>query len=354
MNYKYRLVSAFFVCAALASGVAQSEYDVIYEKNILSSSFSTDFVGAPEPVYLAQANEGGVSSPGDDALEAKKAANGGYTDAEVAEMINNPLGNLWLFFIQNDYTNYGGDLAKRNIGQNTTLIQPVMPFQLTDNLKLIFRPVIPINSFETVDSVSIDFPSDGGPLTRDDFDVQLDRKTGLGDIVLWTALATNEMAKPPNIFGVGMTTMLDTASDKQLGTGRNSVGPLALAVHLDDSWIYGVVAQHWWSVDESKNRADVNLTDIQYIGRYRYSKDTNIGFSPNIRYNSEASSGNRWTVPVGIGMDTLVKFGALPVKVGMEVYHYVESPDAFGPEWQVRLFFVPVLPSPQWSKSAIF
>jgi len=69
----------------------------------------------------------------------------------------------------------------------------------------------------------------------------------LGDIVLWTAFASNEMAKPPNVFGFGTTTMLDTASKKELGSGQNSAGPMALAFHIDDKWIYGTVVQHWRS-----------------------------------------------------------------------------------------------------------
>ena len=55
--------------------------------------------------------------------------------AAVAEALNNPLSSLWIMFIQNDTTWYKGDLVdslgKSDLVQNTTLIQPVMPFQLT-------------------------------------------------------------------------------------------------------------------------------------------------------------------------------------------------------------------------------
>jgi hypothetical protein len=61
--------------------------------------------------------------------------------------------------------------------------------------------------------------------------VNLDRLTGLGDIVLWTAFSKSY--KPPNIFGFGLTAMLDTASDPMLGTGKNSAGPMALVVADD-------------------------------------------------------------------------------------------------------------------------
>src|SRR5210317_865668 len=63
--------------------------------------------------------------------------------AAVAEALNNPLSSLWIMFIQNDTTLYKGDLVdslgKSHLVQNTTLIQPVMPFQLTENWKAIFR-----------------------------------------------------------------------------------------------------------------------------------------------------------------------------------------------------------------------
>lgn len=72
-----------------------------------------------------------------------------YTPAQINEMINNPLGELWMLFVQNDTTWYDGD-ALDFLGEdkkvfNTTTLMPVMPFQLTENVKWIFRPVVPIH-----------------------------------------------------------------------------------------------------------------------------------------------------------------------------------------------------------------
>ena len=276
-----------------------------------------------------------------------------YTDAEIAEMVNNPLGNLWMLFLQNDFKSYGGDLTdKLNDGKdlttNITLIQPVMPMQLTEDIKLIFRPVLPLVSGEVPTGLKDPDNITSNSLTEK-------RYRGIGDVVLWTAFATNESAKPPNILGFGMTTMLNTASDEHLGLGKYSAGPMALAVKLTDKWIYGVVAQHWWSFAGESDRDEVNLTDVQYILRYRLTKDTNIGMSPNIQYNwSAANSHDRLTLPVGGGMDTLINIGALPVKIGIEYYHYIETPDSFGPKWQVRVYFSPIIPAPGWSKKPLF
>ena len=282
-------------------------------------------------------------------------------EAAIAEALANPLSSLWIMFAQTDITLYDGDLldglGESSVVQNTTLLQPVMPFQLTEEWKVIFRPVIPINSFETVGNVDISTGTVPGVTG-----VDLDRETGLGDIVLWTAFSNNY--KPPFVWGFGPTIMLPTATEDQLGTGKYSAGPMALAVSITDNWIVGGVAQHWWSfagdddiqVDTdlgpvTVDRPDVNLTDFQYILRYRYSAKTNIGVAPNVRYNWET---DELSLPVGMGFDTLVNIGPLPTKVGAELYYYVQQDDQFGPEWQLRFYFTPVLPSPGWSKKPRF
>lgn len=228
----------------------------------------------------------------------------GYTDEEIAEMIKNPLGNLWLMFSQNDTVWYGGDalddLGESDKAFNTFLINPVMPMQLTENWKYIFRPVIPINSYDIPGNVTI--PEAGFPPTGDTEATvtEFNRETGLGDIVLWNAFTTNEMSKPPYIFGAGATVMMDTASDESLGTGKRSSGPMALGMYIDDNWILRGIYQHFWSFEGDSHRDDVNLSDFQYIIRYRLTPETNIGIAPIIRYNWDA--------------DTLVKLGPIPTK----------------------------------------
>jgi hypothetical protein len=263
--------------------------------------------------------------------------------------------------MQNDTIRYDGDildaLGEDAQTQNITLIQPVLSMQLTKKWKTIFRPVIPINSFKVPGNVNIS-TENPGQITG----VDLDRETGLGDIVLWTAFS--KKYQPPFVWGFGPTIMLDTASDPLLGSGKYSAGPMYLGVKITPKWIYGVVGQHWWSFSGDDtiavpttlgpvivDRPDVNLTDIQIILRYRLSVKTNIGMAPNWRYNWETDQLN---LPLGIGFDTLVNFGRLPVKIGAEAYYYADSSDAFGPEWQLRLLFIPVLPAPGWSRRPLF
>jgi hypothetical protein len=73
--------------------------------------------------------------------------------------------------------------------------------------------------------------------------------------------------------------------------------------------------------------------------------------APNIRYNWVTEE---LSLPIGIGFDTLIKIGRLPAKIGAELHYYVAQDDKFGPKWLLRILFVPVLPSPSWSRSPIF
>ena len=317
-------------------------------------SYDPDPFGIALPFSLAQASDADAAASG---LSPEEQAE----MAAIGEALANPLSYLWLMFTQLDTIKYEGDvldaLGEDEIINHTLLVQPVLSLQLTQEWKAVIRPVIPINSFETVDNVDL---STGGVF--DPVGVDLERETGIGDIVLWTAFS--KQYKPPNIFGFGVTAMFDTATDDALGTGKNSIGPMALAFSITEKWILGVVAQHWESVGGSDHRTintdagpvrvdrpDVSLTDVQPVVRYRVNQLTNIGLAPNWRYNHETDQAS---IPIGLGFDTLVKWGKLPIKMGVEFYTYAESDDDFGGDSQIRFLFIPVLPSPEWSRDPIF
>ena len=370
--------SEFATKVAFEDKPAVSGDSDLLDWNIMESSFSrgttrlpgvSSFSGlAPEADPLGYEPNFLLAQSSDTAIDTDSADSGSdarYSEqaemAQLAEAMANPLSYLWMLFTQVDTISYDGDvldaIGEDDVVNTTMLIQPVLSMQLTHDWKMVFRPVIPINSFETVDNVDLTTGTVSQPVG-----VDLDRETGLGDIVLWAAFSNQY--KPPNIFGFGVTTMLDTASHDQLGTGKNSIGPMALAFRITPKWIVGVIAQHFESVGGSDSytintdagkkrieRSDVSLTDIQPVIRYRLSPLTNIGFAPNWRYNHETDEAS---IPIGIGGDTLVKIGKLPVKIGAEFYHYVQSDDRFGGDWAVRLLFIPILPAPEWSRTPLF
>ena len=69
-----------------------------------------------------------------------------------------------------------------------------------------------------------------------------------------------------------------------------------------------------------------------------------LGYSGNILADWNAPSHNVWTVPVGLGLGKVVKFGRLPVKIQLAVQYMPVHPRISGQEWNVQVSITPVLP----------
>jgi hypothetical protein len=80
----------------------------------------------------------------------------------------------------------------------------------------------------------------------------------------------------------------------------------------------------------------VNYNFPDRPGRY-------LTFAPQITANWEADSGNTWTVPLGLGIGQIMRFGKLPVNLQAAYYYNVERPD-FAARWQARLQIQLLLP----------
>ena len=50
------------------------------------------------------------------------------------------------------------------------------------------------------------------------------------------------------IWGVGPLFTLPTATDKQLGAGKFSMGPAAVALTMQGPWVFGALVNNQWSV----------------------------------------------------------------------------------------------------------
>ena len=69
--------------------------------------------------------------------------------------------------------------------------------------------------------------------------------TGLGDFnpQFYFSTTSGEL-----IWGVGPAFTLPTATDKQLGAGKFSMGPTAVALTIQGPWVIGALANNQWSV----------------------------------------------------------------------------------------------------------
>jgi hypothetical protein len=102
-------------------------------------------------------------------------------------------------------------------------------------------------------------------------------------------------------------------------------------------------AQQWWSFagdDDRKSTSQLNLLPLIY--RF-FGDGWSVGYSGNIVADWNAPSGERWTVPIGLALAKVVRFGMLPVQVQVAGQYFVERPTG-GPDWNIQLQITPVIP----------
>jgi len=275
----------------------------------------------------------------------------------ISRKMDNPLGSLWMISMQNDTIQLSDDFPlKDKQWINVTLFQPILPVPLGKDWLLVNRPTLsfissPVPKLDT--SGQGQFPGQfpgGGPGFSDIQDrVSTNRKYEFGDMVFPMWLAPRELPKIGGgnlVWGVGPTWIFPTATNDFLGAEKWSVGPTGLLVWMGPKVKLGVLAQQWWSFAGEDDRADVSKANIQYLYYYNLPHLWQIGAGPNIAINWEAGSGNKYTVPVGIGLSKTTFFGKMPIRFGAEVHYAVIQPDDVGQTWLFRFYMVPVIPSP--------
>lgn len=68
--------------------------------------------------------------------------------------------------------------------------------------------------------------------------------------------------------------------------------------------------------------------------------------TPNIQIDWEKSGSDRFSVPIGLGTIGLFRLGKTPIRWGIEAQYYVMQPDPAGPEFNLKLFFAPIVGNP--------
>lgn len=244
-------------------------------------------------------------------------------DAEESEnlvkAVQNPVASLVSVPIQ--------DSLNPNIGpfgrvQSVLNIQPVIPIRISENWNLIARIITPL-------------------ITQPDVTQKSQSTFGLGDINPSFFLSP---VKGKLIWGVGPAIVLPTATSAVLGQGKWSLGPSVVALVQPRHWTIGALVNNVWSIGGQSARPDVNQTLLQYFVNYNLDKGWYLGTSPIITANWEASSGNRWVVPVGGGLGRVFRLGFQPVNVQLMVFGNTVRPNTppsspWSLRWQVAFLY---------------
>jgi len=263
---------------------------------------------------------------------ASAVAEGPESVAELNKQLANPVSSLWsIAFQQNNYLIDPG--PGEDLRWNSNLnFQPVMPVGITDDWNLITRPVI--TAFNSV------------PHPRENVSpVDWTRSETFGDSVLMELVSPSPKLAGQWLLGLGPTFIFPTANSEWTGQGKYQAGPAGLAGYLAEKWILGALVQQWYSFSGAGgSRASTSQMNFQPFAAYFLEDGWSIGYSGNILANWKADAGNVWTVPIGVAVGKVQKFGKLPIKIQLAAQYMVARPDELGQKWNFQLMFVPVLP----------
>jgi hypothetical protein len=239
------------------------------------------------------------------ALSAAGQAESG--DAGLAQELTNPLADLVTVPIQ---INLDRNIGPADDGTKvTTNVQPVIPFDASENWNLITRTIIPV-------------------IYQDDLFPGAGSQFGLGDVSLSLFLSPKKPTGGGIIWGAGPVFLVPTATDSKLGGKKWGAGPAGVGLAMRGPWTAGVLANHIWSFAGDDDRPDISNTFMQPFVAYTWPTAWTVSVQSETSYNWKSE---QWSIPVNLGVSKLVRWGKLPVSLQGGVGYWAESPDA-GPE----------------------
>ncbi len=249
------------------------------------------------------------------------------SSSELAKKVQNPVADLISLPFQNN-TNFKYGPHHDQI-QNVLNIQPVIPYKLTKDWNIVTRTILPV--------ISQPWPV---------------KANGIGDIDLTVFLTPANSKK--FIWGVGPIfqfpsgTTVRIGHDRYasaLGFGKWCIGPSAVGVLLDGSWVLGVLINNLWSFAGRQDFRKYNQMLIQPFLNYNFPKGWYVTFSPIITANWEAKRRDVWVIPVGAGAGKVFSIGKQSFNASAQYYYNVAHPKSYGPDWQLRLQFALLFPT---------
>ncbi len=263
---------------------------------------------------------------------AKKDAAGEKTAEEIAAELRNPATPMSTMVTKWEYRTYEGSLPGANDQTGKSMLfQPAFPIPLGEGKVFAFRPAVPI-FFDTpyFDGNSGQYESSTTTIGDIGFDMMVGKSFESGLIALG-----------------GMVGTLPWASDDHVSANQYRLGGEAMVGYMQSWGFVGALVSHQWDVGGyGSNKEDYSTTAINYIYAFSLGDGWQVSSGPIATCNWEAESGNRWSVPVGVGIYKTVKMGGMPWKLGFEVQKFVVKTDEFNPDWYFQVVIAPVVKNP--------
>ena len=240
---------------------------------------------------------------------------------DLAAAAQNPVAAMYSLPFQNNI--YGGAGPNDNATANVLNIQPVLPFTVGE-WNIISRTIAPLIYLPSLTT---------GPSEITEQSLFSGSHFGLGDVNQSFYFSP---ARPSEvIWGIGPSFTLPTATATTLGSAKFSIGPAAVALVMPKPWVIGTLVRQLWSVAGPSDRPNVSQLLLQPFVNYNMAEGWYLVSSPIITANWEASSGNKWALPLGGGIGKIFRVGEQPMNASLQAFDYLQSP-AGGPRWAVR------------------
>jgi hypothetical protein len=138
---------------------------------------------------------------------------------------------------------------------------------------------------------------------------------------------------------------LPTASNDKLGKDLWGLGPEALLGVARKWGVVGGLLAHQWDIGGSGS-GSIDITSLNYFYSFPLGGGWQFAAAPTITYNHDAVSGNKLTLPLGIGVSKTTVIGKRPWTFHLQYWNNVERPDSFAAEHTIRLSVLPVVSAP--------
>tara|TARA_R110000850_G_scaffold49672_10_gene122307 strand:- start:926 stop:1741 length:816 start_codon:yes stop_codon:yes gene_type:complete len=261
--------------------------------NILNTSRSLGPVTAAAMALFVLANEAQAQS----------------TPSETAKELHNPLSNLKEVIFQMDVLPNVGPYDKTDW---VTTVQPVYPFALPNDWKLVTYSIIPVASQPGMGA------GDG-------------RSFGLGDSTFFGYFV------PPNegsiIWGFGPALQAPTHTDDTLGIDKWAAGPALIVGAQPGNWSIFGLFDNVWSFAGSDTE-DISLFNFQYQAVRLLADDWFFITNWTMEADWEAPSAEQWTIPVGGGFGKQFKIGEHQFQAYGQLGYNVVRPDDEAATWR--------------------
>lgn len=223
---------------------------------------------------------------------------------ELARKVSNPASYMISVPIHTDI-----DFADSADGETERAlldIEPVLPFRLNESWNLISHTDFPLGY--------VNAPGEGAVF-------------GLGDVA--QTLSFTPAGRRPFIWAAGLQASLPTATSRELGSGKFSLGPSILLLRQTTALTAGLSASHLWSVAGRDDRDRVSLTELHPFLAWHIGGGRTISTNIDATYDWRTEE---WDAPIGASFSQVTRLGGQMMSLSVGAKYWLKTPEDRG-EW---------------------